>query len=108
MFFAMLRGADEHLDQIVVQAVEELALEGPFELRVVEIAGMQFEIVDVNRRLSKFRADDHFHRIALGAGVEFDKRMLVESELVLHERKAVASHPAIVSLAMADVVAKAC
>jgi len=34
-----LRGADEHFDEVVVQRIVELALEAPFELRVVEVAG---------------------------------------------------------------------
>src|SRR4029077_3568742 len=35
VLFAALRRAGEHFDQVVVQAVEELALEGPFELWMV-------------------------------------------------------------------------
>ncbi|MGB9206173.1 MAG: hypothetical protein WCB94_19605, partial [Terriglobales bacterium] len=61
VLFAVLRCADEHLDQIIVQAIEELALEGPLELRVVEIAGMQFEAVGVDRRLGEAWADDDLH-----------------------------------------------
>ncbi len=48
MLFAVLRSADEHLHQVIVQAVEDLALEGPLELRVVEIARMQLEVIGVD------------------------------------------------------------
>jgi phenylalanyl-tRNA synthetase beta chain len=34
---AVLRRADEHLDQVVVQAIVEIALEGPCELRVFDV-----------------------------------------------------------------------
>ena len=84
MLFAVLRRADEHLDQIVVQAVKNLPLERPLELRVLEIARMQLEVVGVYRRVTEPRANDDFHRFALGARVELDERMLVEAKLMLH------------------------
>src|ERR1017187_4289954 len=96
MFLAMLRRADEHLDQVVVQAVEKLALEGPLELRIVEVARVHLEVVGVDRRIGKARANDHFDGFALGAGIELDQRMLVELELVLHARQAIRSHARIV------------
>ncbi len=63
----MLRRADEHLDQVVVQAVEELALKGPLELRIVEIAGMQIEVVGVHRRIGEAWPDDDLDGLALVA-----------------------------------------
>ena len=45
MFLAVLRCADEHLDQVIVQAVENLPLQSPLELRIVKVAWMQIEIV---------------------------------------------------------------
>src|ERR1035441_1119107 len=97
MFLAVLRRADEHLDQVVVQAVEELALEGPLELRIVEIARMHLEVIGVDRRISETGPDDYFDGLAFGARIELDQRMLVELELLLHAQEAVGSHSAIVA-----------
>src|ERR1017187_6718760 len=83
-FPAMLRSADEHLDQVVVQAVEELALEGPLELCVVEIARMQLEIVNMNRRIGEAWADDHLDGFTFDAGIELDQGMFVEAKLLLY------------------------
>jgi len=79
-----------------VQAIEDLPLEAPLELGIVEIAGMQLEVVDVNRRVGEARPDNHLDRFALGAGVELDQRMLVESQLLLHALEA-RTHAAIVA-----------
>jgi hypothetical protein len=97
VFFAVLRGADEHFDEVVVQTVEELALEGPLELRIVKVAGVQFEIVNVDGWIGETRADDDFDGLTLVAGIELDERMLVEAKLVLHSRKTVGGHSAIVA-----------
>src|SRR6202041_897946 len=78
---AVLRGADKHFDEVVVQGVVKLALEAPFELRVVEVAGMQIEIVGVYRDRCVFELDDYFYAFAFGAGGEVQQRVLVEAEL---------------------------
>jgi hypothetical protein len=96
MFLAVLRRTYKHLDQVIVEAVEQLALEGPLELRVVEIARMQLEVVRVDRRIGETRTNDHLDRVALGAGVEFHQRVLVEAELVLHAGEPFEGHTAIV------------
>src|ERR1019366_1622835 len=71
VLFAVLRRAHEHLHQVIVQTVEELALKGPLELRVVQIAGMQLEVVRVYRRVgSNPQPDDHLHRFAFSARVK--------------------------------------
>jgi len=72
MLLAMLRGADEHLDQIIVQAVEDLPLESPLKLRVLQIARMQFEVVRMDSRIAETRTNDYLHRFALFACVELD------------------------------------
>jgi hypothetical protein len=54
----ILGRADEHLYKVVVQSVEELALEAPFELRVIQIAGVQVKVVRMNRDLLVLEADD--------------------------------------------------
>lgn len=42
---AILRGADKHFDEIVVEAVIDLPLKMPGELRVIEIARMDWKDV---------------------------------------------------------------
>jgi hypothetical protein len=73
-FFAalgtILRRADEHFDEVVVQGVVKLALEAPLELRVVQVARMQIEIVGVNREGRVFELDDDFDAFAFRAGGE--------------------------------------
>ena len=78
---AVLRGADEHFDDVVMQAVIELPLESPLELRMIEVAGMKFEVVGVhwNRRVPEL--DDDFDRLALGASREIKQGVLVEFQL---------------------------
>src|SRR5271168_3332806 len=61
---AVLRGADEHFDEVVVQRVVELALEAPLELMVVEVAGMEIEVIGVDRDGCVFESDDEFHSFA--------------------------------------------
>jgi hypothetical protein len=78
-FVSVLRSAGEHFDQIVVQAVEELALEGPLKLRVVEVARMKFEIVGMNRNPRILEVDDYFDGVTFGAGAEVEQRVLVQS-----------------------------
>jgi hypothetical protein len=80
----ILRGADEHLHEIVVQRVVKLALKAPLELRVVEIAGMQIEIVSVNRHAFVLEADNDFYAFAFGTGRKGQQWMFVERELSEH------------------------
>jgi hypothetical protein len=78
---AVLRGADEHFHEVVVQSVIELALEAPFELRVVEVAGVEIEIVGVHGDGFVFELDDDLDAVALGARGNIQEGMLVEPEL---------------------------
>jgi len=88
----MLRGTNEHLDQVIVQAVEDLALEGPLKLRIVEIARMQIVVVSMNFGLSESGTEYHLNPIALGARAERDQRMLIELELIEYLSEAVRGH----------------
>jgi hypothetical protein len=77
----VLRCADEHFYEVVVQRVIELPLEAPFELRVVEVAGMKIEIVGVNGDRSVLELDDDFYTFAFGAGGKIQQGVFVETEL---------------------------
>jgi hypothetical protein len=61
-----LRGTDEHFDEVIVQRVVKLALEAPFELRMVKVAGMQIEIIRVHRDRSVFELNDYFNAFTFG------------------------------------------
>src|SRR4029077_4382906 len=78
---AILRRADKHFDEVIMQRIVELALEAPFKLRMVEVAGMEIEIISVHRHGSVSELDDHLHAFALGPRREIQQRMLVEAEL---------------------------
>lgn len=65
-----------------MKAIVELALEGPLKLRVIEIAGMQFEVVRVNRYLRVLEIDDYFYAVAIGPRIESQQRMLIEAKLL--------------------------
>jgi hypothetical protein len=77
-----LGGAHEHLDEIVVQAGEELALKLPLELGMIEIARMQAEVVGMHRHGGVAEIDDDLDALALGTGVEPEQGMFVQPKLV--------------------------
>ena len=76
-----MRRADEHLDEIIVQRIEELALKAPLELRIVEIARMKLEVVGVNRDVFVLELDDDFNAFTLRARREIQQWMFVEAQL---------------------------
>jgi len=79
---AVLRSADEHFDEVVVQRIEELALEAPFELRMVEVAGMELEVIGMDRDGRVFESDSEFDPLAFRVCGKIQQWMFVESELV--------------------------
>jgi hypothetical protein len=78
---AILRRADEHLDEVIVQGIEELALEAPFKLRVIEIARMEIEIIRMHGNGFIFELDDDLDAFALGARREIQQWVFVKAEL---------------------------
>ena len=79
-----LRCVGEHLDQVIMQAVVELALEGPLELRVIEVARVQLEIIGVHRYRRVLELDDHGHALPILARVKLQQRVLVAEQLPQH------------------------
>jgi len=82
--YAILWRADEHFDQVVVQAIVELALKAPFKLRMVQVARVQIEVIGMYGDAWIPELDDQFNAIALGASVEIQQRVLVEAQLGPH------------------------
>ena len=77
IFLPALRSACEHLDEVIVEAIEKLALKRPFKLRMVQVAGMELEVVGVHRHVGIFEPNDHFHRFTAELRVEGEQWMLV-------------------------------
>src|SRR5580698_378493 len=80
----VLWSAREHFDQIVVQAIEKLALEGPFKLGMVEVARVHFEIIGMHGDVGILEFDDDLDRFSLAVCREVEQGMLVEAELGEH------------------------
>ena len=53
-----------------MQTIIDLALEAPFELRMVQIARVQIEVIGVYWDTWILELDDQFNAIALGASIE--------------------------------------
>jgi hypothetical protein len=79
---AILRSADEHFDEVIVQGIVELALKAPFKLRIVEVARVHIKIISVHRHGWIFELNNYFHTISLGARRKIQQRMLVKAELI--------------------------
>jgi hypothetical protein len=64
-----------------VQAIKELALESPFELGMVKVAGVELEIISMHGDVRILELDNDFDTFALTAGRKVEEGMLVEAEL---------------------------
>ena len=64
-----------------MQTIVKLALEAPFKLRMIQIAGMEFKVVSMHGNRGTLEGDDDFHALAFRARVEIEQRMLVKTEL---------------------------
>src|SRR5579862_6063089 len=79
-----LRVARKHFDHIVVQAVVELALEGPRELLIFDFSRPQQELVGVHLDARRPEANFHFDAVRRLVRVKGEERMLVPRQLDLH------------------------
>ena len=79
---AILRGAGKHFDEIVVQAVVELALKMPGELGMIEVAGMNREHVGVNRDGRVLQIDQNFDNAVVFARGKGEQRMIVQPQMI--------------------------
>src|SRR5579862_4127363 len=79
-----LRVARKHFDHIVVQAVVELALEGPRELLIFDFSRPQQELVGVHLDARRPEADFHFDAVRRLVRVKGEERMFVPRQLDLY------------------------
>ena len=78
----ILRRANKHFNEIVVQAVVELALKMPGELGMIEIAGMDRKHVGVNWDRRVLQIDQHFGRAVAFARGKGEQRVVVEPQVI--------------------------
>ena len=64
-----------------MQAIIELPLEAPLELRMVQITRVQIEVIGVHRYTRIPELDDQFDAITFAASIEREQRVLIETEL---------------------------
>jgi hypothetical protein len=64
-----------------VQAIVKLALKAPFELGMIEVAGMEIEEVSVHRNRWIFELDDDFDPVPLLPSGKIQQRVLEEAKL---------------------------
>jgi len=83
----ILRRANEHFDEIVVEAVVDLALKMPGKLRVIEIARMDCKGIRMHRHGRILQIDQNLDETVCFARGKCEKWMLVESEVVENLRK---------------------
>jgi len=79
---AILRSADEHFDEVIVQGIVELALKAPFKLSIVEVARVHIKIISVHRHGWVFELNNYFHAISLGPRRKIQQRVFVKAELI--------------------------
>src|SRR5712692_3909887 len=77
-----LRVAGKHLNDVVVQAVIELLLEGPGELFVFDLTRPQEERVSVDLDAGRLEADFDFDAFGCGPRAENKQRVLVAGQLL--------------------------
>ena len=65
-----------------MQRVVKLALEAPLELRMIEVARMKIEIINMYGNGSVFELDDDLNTFTLGARGKVQQRMLVQAQLI--------------------------
>lgn len=76
-----------------------MALEGPLELRVVQISRMQIEVIGVDRDRRILELDDQLNPVTLGSRRKVEQRMVIEPQLFLHPLQPIVlrfRHPRIV------------
>jgi hypothetical protein len=81
---AVLWRANKHLHKVIVQRVIKLALKAPFELGMIEVAGMQVEIVGVYGNGCVFELNNDFYAVAFAPSGKIQEGVLVELKLREH------------------------
>jgi len=65
-----------------MKTVVELALERPFELRMIQVSRVQVEVVSVNRDRRILEPDDDLYAVAFSPRTEVEQGMLIQAQLL--------------------------
>jgi hypothetical protein len=79
---ACLWGTAKHLNEVIVKAVVQLALELPGELRRSQLSRMKLKDVGVDRNWRVLEADQDFDGFALCSSIEAEQWVIVKRELI--------------------------
>jgi len=74
----------KHLDDVIVKAVVDHALEGPGKLRMFEVPRVKVHVVSVYRDNGILEVHDYLHTIAVLLGGELDQRVFEFFEQFAH------------------------
>jgi len=86
--------ADEHFNEVVVQAVVNLMLQVPFELRMIQIASVDRKHIGVHGNVRVVQVDQDFDGSVVVARRKGEKRVLVAPEVIANFRQVGrVSHP---------------
>jgi len=78
----ILRRAGKHFDEIIVQSIVELVLQMPGELRMIEIARVNWKHVGVNRDGRVLQIDEDFDHAVIFARRKSEQRMIIEPQVI--------------------------
>ena len=83
----ILWSADEHFDEVIVEAVVNLVLQVPLELRMLQIASVDGEHVGVHRNVRVVQIDQYLDGPVVIARRKGEKRVLVAPEMIANLRQ---------------------
>ena len=75
-----------------MEAVVELTLKTPLELRMLEVAGMQIEVIGVHWNGGIAELNDDLHDVAISTRGEIQQRMLVFRQRFLDASERIDGH----------------
>ena len=94
----ILRRADKHFDEIIVQAIVKLVLQMPRELGMIEVARMNRQNVGMDWHGQVLEIDQNFDNAVVFTSREGEQRMLVETQMLENPLKGVGSGHAFIVL----------
>ena len=74
--------ADEHFNEVIVQAVVNLVLQVPFKLRMIQIASVDRKNIGMHRKIRVIQIDQDLDGPVVVARRKGKKRMLVAPEVI--------------------------
>ena len=104
----VLGSANEHFYEVVVQCVVELALKIPRELRVIEVARMDLELVGVHRDRRVLQINQDLNGFVFLTRSKGEQGMVVEPKVIEDFRKIVGMGHRLILLKNAERLSTRC